>query len=121
MRGYLEEIIDEFPEELGQKVNTPAATHLFDINKERTLLSLDMRELYHQTVAKLLWVAMRARPDILTTLSFLTTRVKSPDKDNWRKLLRLLCYLKCTIDLHLRLSSDGTGITKWSIDAAFGN
>ena len=121
MRGYIEEILDDFPEELGQKVNTPAATHLFDIDKKRTLLPLDMKELYHQTVAKLLWVAMRARPDILTALSFLTTRVKSPDEDDWKKLLRVLCYLKCTIDLYLRLSSDGTGIAKWSVDAAFGN
>ena len=121
MKGYISEIIEEFPEHIGNTANTPAATHLFDIKDNRTLLPLDQKEVFHQTVAKLLWVAMRARPDILTALSFLTTRVKAPDKDDWKKLLRLLCYLNFTIHLCLRLSWDGSGIAKWLIDAAFAN
>ena len=121
MKGYISEIIEEFPEEIGTTTTTPAATHLFDINKERLLLPLEQKEMFHQTVAKLLWVAMRAQPDILTALSFLTTRVKSPDEDDWKKLLRLLCYLNCTIHLCLRLSWDGAGVAKWLVDAAFAN
>ena len=30
-----------------------------------------------------------------------------------------MTYIKCTIDLQLRLSADNTGITKWWIDASF--
>jgi len=35
----------------------------------------------------LLFVAKRARPDILLVVSFLTARVKEPDCDDWSKLL----------------------------------
>ena len=121
MKGYLTEILEDFPEDLNMIPVTPAAMHLFDIDPNAKLLPLPQKEIFHQTVARLLWVAIRARPDILTALSFLTTRVQAPDEDDWKKLIRLLCYVQETIDLVLRLSADGSGIMKWLIDAAFAN
>ena len=38
MVSYLQEILDEFPEPLVSKVNTPAALHLFDENENAKLL-----------------------------------------------------------------------------------
>ena len=121
MKGYLMDVLDEFPEDTTKHVTTPAADHLFDVSEDAKLLPLQQKEIFHQTVAKLLWVALRARPDILTALSFLTTRVQSPDEDDWKKLVCLLCYIHLTIDLLLRLSADHSGIVKWLIDAAFAN
>ena len=121
MKGYLEEIIDDFPGELNKKASTPAADYLFDIDPNKKLLPPQQKDIFHQTVARLLWVAMRSRPDILTALSFLTTRVQAPDEDDWKKLIRLLCYIQDTINLVLRLTSDGSGLTKWLVDAAFAN
>jgi hypothetical protein len=42
------------------------------------LIRLQSR-IIHATVAKLLFVPKRARPDILLAISFLTTRVKDPE------------------------------------------
>jgi hypothetical protein len=62
---------------------------------------------------------MRARPDLLTAISFLTSKVKAPDEDDQKKLIRTLSYLKSTIDLPLILSADGSHIVKWWVDASF--
>ena len=71
-------------------------------------------------VAKLLWASLRTRPDILLALSFLTSRVQHPDEDDWKKLIRLLTYVKCTSQLKLRLCAEQTNIIKWWVDASFG-
>ena len=120
MIPYLQEIVDEFPEELTGKVaKTPAANRLFDVNPEPEFLNRKRGDIFHRTVAKLLWASLRARPDILLAISFLTSRVKQPDKDDWEKLTRLVVYLKESIDLRLRLSSSVMGVVKWWVDASF--
>jgi hypothetical protein len=83
-------------------VNTPATNYLFRI-REVEKVSKQRIGLFHSMVAKLLFVVKRARPDILLTILFWTTRVKEPDHDNWRKLVRLLSYLKRTENLNLTL------------------
>jgi hypothetical protein len=40
----------------------------------------------------------KSRPDILLAVSFLTTRVKDPDRDGWNKMFRVMGYLSETID-----------------------
>jgi hypothetical protein len=50
------------------------------------------------------------------TIAFLTTRVKSPDKDDWGKLKRVLKYLNKTKNLKLKLKADDLGILKWYVD-----
>ena len=62
---------------------------------------------------------MRARPDILLAVIFLCTRVKNPDEDDWKKLIRLMRYLNGTQDLYLTVEVDDKGIVEWSVDAAF--
>lgn len=52
-------------------------------------------------------------------IEFLTTRVRKPDKDDWRKLTHLVKYLRGTRKLPLMLSADGSGILKWWVDALF--
>jgi hypothetical protein len=49
-------------------------------------------------------------------VAFLTTRVKSPDKDDWGKLKRVLKYLNGTKYLKLRLSVENVGMLKWYVD-----
>jgi hypothetical protein len=69
-------------------------------------------------VAKSLFLTKRARPDIGTAVSFLTTRVKAPGRDDWIKLVRMIRYLRGTVDMPLTLSADGTGIPKWWADGS---
>ena len=52
-------------------------------------------------------------------VAFLTTRVKGPDIDDWRKLRHLVKYLRGTRNLPLILGADGTGVLSWYVDASF--
>ena len=71
-------------------------------------------------MAKLLFVSKRARTDILVTVSCLTTRVSKADEDDWKKLKRLLQYLRSTIKLKMTLSADSMSSVKWWVDASYG-
>ncbi len=51
-------------------------------------------------------------------ITCLTTRVKSPDKDDWGKLKWVLKYLNGTKYLNLRLSVKNLGMLKWYIDGS---
>jgi hypothetical protein len=119
MIPYLQEILDKFPEPLVSKVNTPAALHLFDENEKATLLDDEKKRGFHHTVAKVLWASLCARPDLLTTLSFLTCKVTAPDEDDYQKLMRMLCYIQETLDLALTLGVDEPRTIKWWVDASF--
>ena len=54
-------------------------------------------------------------------MPFLCTRVKDPDEDDWKKLLRMLKHLKETWQLELWLEADSDGVIwlRWSPDVAF--
>jgi hypothetical protein len=63
-------------------------------------------------------MSTRARHDIKTAVAFLTTRVKSPDKDDWGKLKCVLKYLNRTKYLKLKLSVVNLGLLKWYVDGS---
>ena len=119
MKSYLKEAIEMFPEEINDEVTTPAAPHLFEVNESCKKLPESKRKILHQIVAKLLYVSTKARPDIHIAISFLTSRVSRADEDDWKKLRRLLTYIKGTIDLPLKLSANNLAIHKWWVDAAY--
>ena len=52
-------------------------------------------------------------------VAFLCTRVQELDKDDWKKLLRLMEYLNGTRDLKLNLVDNGSGILWWSVDSLY--
>jgi hypothetical protein len=59
------------------------------------------------------------RQDIQTAVSFLTTRVKDPDEDNWKKLVSMLKYLNGTRYMKLTLVSDEMNfIIHWYVDGS---
>ena len=73
---------------------------------------------FHHTMAQLLFMSTRARRDIQTAVAFLTTKVKTPDEDNWEKLKRVLKYLNGTKYLKLKLSMEDLGLLKWYVDGS---
>ena len=75
-------------------------------------------KVFQTIVAKALFATKRSRPDIHTTVTFLTTRVRGPNEDNWKKLIRLIQYLKDTTEMPLTLHADGTNIVKWWVDGS---
>ena len=52
---------------------------------------------------KYILLAKRERPDILMGISFLSTRVMRSDEEDWKKLVRLMSYLKNTTEMVLCL------------------
>ena len=49
---------------------------------KKKLLPEEQARKFHRTVAQLIFLCKRARPDIKPLISFLTTRVKDPDEDD---------------------------------------
>ena len=121
MFDYLHDIIDGLPEHLKTNCNTtsPAANHLFEVNPEAKKLSEDQADEFHHYVAKLLFAAKRARPDLQTAVAFLCTRVSCPDEDDLKKLVRVLGYTAGTIFLPLVIGWDESGNIYWYVDASF--
>ena len=120
MKDYVKEMIKDFGEYLNDgEVKTPAANWLFDVCENVEKLSNEKKEEFHTMVAKALFLCKRGRPDIMTSVAFLSTRVREPDNDDWKKLLRMMQYLKSTRDLVLTLSADNTNILKWYVDASY--
>jgi hypothetical protein len=97
MPGYVNDVLDKLG--VRDTVTTPATNKLFDIEQDETLAPLlsakDAKE-FHTVVAKLLYLAKRARPDILTAVVFLTSRVLRPTVEDQGKLARILKYLNGT-------------------------
>jgi hypothetical protein len=65
---------------MDREAATPAANHLFQVNDDAKKLDEETAQLFHHNVAKLLFLCKRARPDVQTTVAFLTTLVKDYTK-----------------------------------------
>jgi hypothetical protein len=102
-----------------KRIATAAPDDLFKIDEDAVKLDQARAKAFHNITAKGIYVTKRARPDISLSIVFLTTRVKGPDIDNWRKLCHLVEYLYSTCELPLILAADGTGVLSWYVDALF--
>ena len=119
MRDQICEIIDSFSEDIGGTVSTPAQKTLMEVNPLAEKLSPEKGDIFHSTVAKLLYLEKRARPDLETAVSFLTTRVSDPDVEDWKKLRRVLVYLNQTKgDVRVIGCDSMESIFTW-VDASF--
>lgn len=123
MKGYLYEALDKFEEveKLGTKpMLTPAKQDLLEVREDAEKLDERRRTVFHSITALLLFVSKRACPDIVTTISFLCTRLARANVNDWRKLKRLLQYLRTMIDLELIIRADALGAYKTYINVAYG-
>ncbi len=107
MDDCIKMLLDDFPRywRTTDIASTPAANYLFDKGIGKKLDNVESEQ-FHTTVAKTLFVAKRARPDILPTVSVLTTRVRNPNVSDWNKLIGLLKYLNGTSGEYLKLRAD---------------
>lgn len=120
MVDYIEKMLAELPADMGSTAPTPAANHLFQVNTDDPkMLDTDKADLYHQCMAKLLFLMKRVRPDIQTAVAFQCTRVKGPDFDDYKKLTRTMKYLRGSKNLPLVLEADDSNGIKWWVDGAF--
>ena len=121
MIDYINKILMDCPTDMNGTSPTPAANHLFMVNTSNPkLLNSSDAELFHHIVAQLLFLCKRARPDIQTAISFLCTRVQNPDTDDYKKLSRVIKYLRNTSSLSLTLEASDTKLMQWWVDASYG-
>jgi hypothetical protein len=98
---------------------SPGNHSSFIVDKESQLLDESERKYFHSTMAKLLYLAKHARPDILTLVIFLCTRVQYASKQDKEKLERVLGYLKWTEEEVLVLKPCVTGEIVTYVDVAY--
>ena len=99
---------------------TPAASVLFDVRNAPRATETEAKW-FHTYVAKILYLAKRARPECLTAVAFLSTRVNMCDIDVLAKLRRLLAYIRHTRTRGIVLRIGHTMVVKAFIDAAYGS
>ena len=80
MEEYLRGLLDNFPYEITEKLETPAVSNLFNFrdDNERELLDETRAHAFHHTVTQLPFTRFRCRRDAHTAIDFLTTRVRKP-------------------------------------------
>jgi hypothetical protein len=116
MEGYISEILKLYNVE-GSRA-TPATNDLFIDGEDIELIESE-KDRFHSCVAKLLYLSIHMRYDLLTTISYLCTRVKCPNKSDDMKLMRALQYLNGTKERKLTLDAGDMKLRAW-IDGAFG-
>ena len=120
MPQYIEDLLAECPDSIMKGSSaTPAANYLFQTNENAEKLNAMDAVLYHHLVAKLLYLGKRTRPGLLTAISFLCTRIQSPDVDHLKKLGRCLRYLRDSKHLSLTLEADDMTMIQWWVDTSF--
>jgi hypothetical protein len=116
---YLQDMINDLPTDMDGEAATAAGPHLFEVNLKAEPLGEEDATMFHHNVAKLLFVCKRARPDTQTAVAFLSTRVKGPDVDDYKKLTRVMRYIRGTINMPLTLEADNMSVIKWWVDASY--
>jgi hypothetical protein len=118
MKDYVQGMLDEIPDDMDGIAATPAPKHIFDVNEINPVkLDEEKSVMFHHNVAKLLFLYKRAKPDIQTAVAFLCTRFKSPDEDDYKKLARVMKYVRATLHIPLTLEADNLRLMKWWVDA----
>jgi len=118
MQGYVDSTLKSY--NVTGTAATPATERLFQIDAKSTDLPADKKAEFHSRVARLLYLAKKVRPDMLTAVSFLTTRVQFPTEQDWQKLERLLQYLNGTKYFGITLCPDSDMTVHGYADAAYG-
>ena len=120
MSNYVKSMLNDAPSSMDGKAATPAAGHLFKVNEENPkLLDKARKELFVHLVMQGLYLSQQGRPDIRTAILFLCGWLTCPDKDDYKKLTRLIRYLQHTLYMCLVLGKDDTDCVCWWIDASY--
>ena len=98
---------------------TPATKGLFEVDPQAAQLSPSEADRFRSGVCKLLYVALRGRPDILLAVVFLASQVAKATLQDQAKLKRLLEYIYGTYDLALILGADDIQTMYMFVDASY--
>ena len=120
MEHYIDMMLQDAPEEMKGVATTPAASHLFKVNeKDPHYLGTEQKKVFVHLVMQGLYLSQRGRPDIRTAIAFLCSRLRNPDMDDYKKLIRMMQYLHGTKGMILTQRANDDGIIWWWIDASY--
>ena len=102
MKGFIDEFVSDMDGLIDGVSDIPASKNLFDPGEGGTI-SVDRKEFFHSTVARLLYLAKRVRPDVLVAISYLAKRVQSPNESDFKKLCKVIRYIRGSRDLGIVL------------------
>ena len=120
MSAYIKNMLKDTPASMDGHATTPAVTHLFKVNTDNPkLLCKEKKELFVHLVMQGLYLSQQGHPDIRTAISFLCSRLNCPDKDDFKKLTRMIRYLRHTLYMCLVLGKDESDSVRWWIDASY--
>lgn len=107
MVGYVDEVLSSSG--MTGTARTPASDTLFDA-EDSDRVSEQVRVWFHRVVAQVLYLAKRTRPECLTGVFYLATRVTRCTVSDVEKLHRMLRYIRATSDLDVVLRPGVLGI-----------
>jgi hypothetical protein len=73
---------------------------------------------YLRAVGGINYLAIKTRPDLLYSLSTVASACASPTVGDWRKVMRIIAYIACTIDLGLTFKAGPIDL-HCMVDASF--
>ena len=119
MRGYTKDVIRYAG--IPGRARSPATDGLFDTTEGSELVPEGTRVWFHSVVAKLSYLAKRAKPECLTAVAYLATRVTRCTTGDVDKLKRVLKYVCDTKERGVTMRPGEMGIcVRVFIDAAYG-
>ena len=88
------------------------------MNKASPLLDQEQAKLLHTFVAKALFACKQSHCDLQVAVTMLCTCIKSLTEEDWKKLFRMLQYIKSSLKDVLVLCADNLSIVKWYVNAS---
>jgi hypothetical protein len=119
MLDSITKLLADLPEEMDGVAPTPAASHLFTVDENSPKVDEKRAQFFHTYVTKTLFICKRARPDLQTAVVFLCKRVKDCQEDDYKKLKRMLQFIRATKDDYLTLSANSLHNVRWWVDASY--
>ena len=103
--GFIDDFLKDMEGVIDGIKDYPASTDLFKVG-DSPLIDQDRKEFFHSTCARLLYLAKRCRPDLLLAISYLVKRVQEPNQNDYRKLERVVKYLRGSDKMGIILQAD---------------
>jgi len=114
-------MVKYFPENdlQGTNVKTPWNDNLLRLRDKSPKLPRSSAERFHTVNDQGLFLCKHGRLDISPAIAYHTTRVRSPNVDDWEKLVRMMQYLKHMKNDRLTLEVGESMVANWHVDASF--
>ena len=120
-RGFTDEMLGGCGIDLTKGATTPASDSLFVTREDAGKATEEEATWFHRLTAQMLYLSKRTRPETLTAVAFLVTRVTKCDQDDMAKLRRLLLYINGSRGRGIVLKPGPRGVQlRIFVDAAYG-